>query len=156
LKLKIVKYPNPTLNEACRLVTDKDLDLVQELIPEMYKTCFNKKRGGFGLAANQLGHPLQLMVMFYKTKTRTFINPKMVNFSPESDTMMEGCLSFNQKIKYPIIRWVHVDIEYFKIGDKGLEPIQEQFSTMEARIIQHEMDHLSGITMYDKWREQNE
>ena len=98
---------------------------------------------GVGLASNQLG--LQGRVIFYleNRKWKFLINPHIIYQSTSSNLLNEGCLSFpNQFIKVErsdTIRVVADNLPDLKI-----------FEGFTARIIQHEIDHLNGITMHER------
>lgn len=157
MEFKIVTFPNPILNQRCREVLETDIPLLHQLIPELFKVCFKSKRRAVGMAANQLGHPLRLFILNYLNTNRTFINPEIKSISEETNIHEEGCLSFNKSVYYPIERHNKVELEYLSLSSNGSCFIHksEAFEGYQARVIQHEMDHINGITMFNKWKEQN-
>ena len=101
--------------------------------------------GGIGLAANQLGLPYRVFVIKSNPVICCF-NPRIVDIGEESETMIEGCLSFEGeyvKVKRP--RRVKV-----RFTRPNGEIVTERFVDLTARVFQHELDHLDGITMLDR------
>ena len=97
--------------------------------------------GGIGLAANQVGIPYQFFVI-RSDPVLGFYNPKIVDASEEITELEEGCLTFKGlivKVKRPQV----VKIRY---ADPTGVITTKVFQDMTARVIQHEMDHLSGLT----------
>ena len=98
--------------------------------------------GGVGLAANQVGVPYQFFVI-RSDPILGFYNPKIVDVSEETLEMEEGCLTFPGlivKVKRPRV----VKIRY---ADPTGQITTKVFQDMTARVIQHEMDHLNGLTL---------
>ena len=103
---------------------------------------------GVGLAAPQLGVSQRLLV--YRVGPDApliaLANPELEWSSPEEEMLEEGCLS---------LPGVHVDVErpvYVRVrarDDRGDERLVEA-SGLEARVIQHEMDHLDGVLILDR------
>lgn len=127
----------------------------QTLIEDMKDTCHAV--GGLGLSANQVGAPANLFI--YSTdlgrsiitnKYSVIINPVIVSKKNIMSSKGEGCLSipdryFNVK-RYKKIRITGLD-EY-------ADPIDITTKSKKlARILQHEVDHLNGITIADKGKE---
>ena len=113
-----------------------------------------KEEGGIGLAAPQVGIRTRALVIGmgdFETEgaddfNQVFFNPTIVSTDPETIYMMEGCLSFPGlfvKVKRPsniMLKWE---------TEEGTEAT-ERFVGMTSRIIQHEMDHLDGITFLQR------
>jgi peptide deformylase len=84
------------------------------------------------------------------TSPLVFIEPKIIETSPQEVLITESCLSFSKSVSYDIYRPTTVTLEYFdEYGNQHLK----KFTDMEARVILHEYDHLQGITIYDRWLE---
>lgn len=126
---------------------------LQELIANMFETL--KRSEGVGLAAPQIGLPIQLFIVDldvisedtpeYKGYLHTFINPEIIEESEEECSMEEGCLSIpgiHEKVKRP----EKVLVKYI---DENLEPQEKWLSDFEARVFQHEYDHLEGKMFVD-------
>ena len=132
------------------------LKIRQALADVMYDTM--KKYGGLGLSCNQVGLPYRMFVMgghpeIDLGRTRYVFNPEVLEMSKETVMLKEGCLSFVfVSIKRP--KWVQVKYE-----DEEGETKQETLHGMNARIFQHENEHMNGYIFKDlvsdfKWKEQ--
>lgn len=142
-----VRYlPDPVLRTKCETVKEIN-DEVRLMLDNMLETMYANDGGG--LAANQVGYTLRLVVSDpgdgnskgpYK-----FINPKIVWRSKELKTQGEGCLSLPGV--YPeITRAAEVNVQYY--DTKG--ELQElNCRGYLAACIQHEIDHLDGILSID-------
>lgn len=130
-----------------------DYPQLQELISNMFETL--KKAEGVGLAAPQIGLPIRVVVVDldciseeepqYKGYLRTFINGHIIETNDEISSMDEGCLSI-PGINEPVKRPTKVRIQYL---DENLQPHDEWLDGFEARVIQHEFDHLEGKMFID-------
>jgi peptide deformylase len=103
---------------------------------------------GIGLAATQVGVVERVLVyrMQAEAPAVAVINPEVRWRSDELETAEEGCLS---------IPGVHVDVErnlYVRVGavDEVGAPFTIEASGLEARVLQHEIDHLDGVLMLDR------
>ena len=109
-----------------------------------------ESKNGIGLAANQIGINKRVCVVNVK-EPLVLINPKIVEKSKEQFVFAEGCLSFpNDKIK--TIRYESVVVEADNHQGKlsfsaNSKDINDAF---ECVCVQHEIDHLNGITMFDR------
>ena len=123
-----------------------------ELVDELHKIRRDGK--GIGLAAPQVGLATQVLVIGmgdFKTEgvsdyDQCFFNPVISQFSDETEVMIEGCLSFPNlvvKVKRP------KDIEVTWYSEEGSE-VSQSFGGMTSRIIQHEIDHLDGVTFIQR------
>lgn len=136
LETKPVDFAYPIKNEL----------LGTELLKFMHKS------GGIGLAANQVGLRDRVFVMSVNDNDRVFYNPKIIDFSQKMVPYTEGCLSYpNESVE--LERPDTIMLEYQTAEGKF---IAEYFSNLEARVIQHEVDHLNGITMHDRKSENKE
>ena len=105
---------------------------------------------GIGLAANQIGINKRVCVLNVKDPV-VLVNPKIVEKSEEIFIFPEGCLSFpNKHIRTS--RYVSVTVEADNHDDKlsfsaDSKDIDDAF---ECACVQHEIDHLDGITMFDR------
>jgi len=144
--LKIRQYPDAVLSrksEPLIRIRQKDLALVQDMIDTMYH------EDGIGLAAPQVGVSKRIIVVSPNAKRgeeRAYINPEMVELSPEEETEIEGCLSL-PGIACQVRRAKRIK---FKAMDlKGEEKIEEAWD-FPARVVQHEVDHHNGILLIDR------
>jgi peptide deformylase len=160
--LKITKYGDPVLRKKGARIAQITPD-VSALIANMLETMYAFK--GVGLAAQQVGVPLQLTVIDVREVTDrpstleidgksadpatlmplVLINPE---FTPTADPVSgpEGCLSFPE-LYAEISRPEQVDVRAL---NKDGKPIQFRCGGLLARAVQHETDHLHGILFIDR------
>ena len=101
---------------------------------------------GVGLAGVQVGDSRRILVADSGSNPMMMVNPKITDKSEAKVTFQEGCLSLPGFV-LDVERSESVDIEYFTpLGEKRNDKL---FGT-EAVVVQHEMDHLDGITLLDK------
>jgi peptide deformylase len=103
---------------------------------------------GIGLAATQVGvlHRLLVYRVQHDSPVIALVNPRLDWSGDELEIMEEGCLSLPA---------VHVDVErpiHVRVAaqDPTGAPITVEASGLEARVIQHEMDHLDGVLILDR------
>ena len=127
--------PVPTIREG--------EDIAIKLFDELVKS----KVGGIGLAANQIGINKRVCVINVKEPI-AFINPKIVKLDGEV-IVPESCLSFPKKlITTKRARWVTIESDNH--GKLVLGSDKNDDSLLEGVCAQHEIDHLDGITMFDR------
>jgi peptide deformylase len=141
----VVKYGDPALRSVARPIDRFDDALVEEvrrmghLMHDAY---------GIGLAATQLG--VMHRVLVYRTELEgaiaALVNPVLEWASKDKETAEEGCLSL-PGVGVEVERPVHVRV---RAQDERGEPLLVEASGLEARVIQHEMDHLDGVLILDK------
>ncbi len=144
--LDVVHYGNPILRKECKPVTD--YSILPELVENMFDTMYEEE--GIGLAANQVGIDLNLMIIDVSHTDEAedaciFVNGEIIDSSGLSE-MEEGCLSIPE-IRLPVKRPEIIKFKY-QLPD-GSEHIDE-FSGLLGRAIQHEMDHLKGVFIIDR------
>jgi peptide deformylase len=116
------------------------------MLDDMYAT------EGCGLAAPQVGELIQLVVIdvdYTKSKRNPYvlINPRIVVADGEERETGEGCLSFpDLRVRLPRASHVVVDA----LDEEGREFRFEARGDLAAMCVQHETDHLDGITMVDR------
>lgn len=147
----IVAYGDPILKREAEDINEgTELD---QLIKDMYATMDNAS--GVGLAAPQINKGIRLFVIDStlmldeedeeKGIRRAFINPIILDEYGDDYSFEEGCLSIPE-VRAEITRPEKLTIEYF---DENWNLVEEEFSGMTARVIQHEYDHLEGILFVD-------
>jgi peptide deformylase len=107
-------------------------------------------KDGIGLAANQIGINKRVCVINVKEPI-VLINPKIVETSEETFVFPEGCLSFpNKHIR--TTRFVEVTVEADNHeGNLSFSAKSEDINdAFECACVQHEIDHLDGVTMFDR------
>lgn len=163
LMLKIVNVPNSILTAPVKLIISFDQALFK-LVKEMEKTLEAQiDPPGVGLAAPQVGKNLALFIMkpTPKAKIEAFINPRIIKqetgnrkqekkSEKKARTKLEGCLSI-PRIWGPVKRADKLLLEYQNVDGKTMT---EWFSGFKAVIIQHEVDHLSGVLFTHRSLEQ--
>ena len=143
--MPIVKYGEPILRRKSKPVTE--LQSVINLLDDMFETMYED--AGMGLAANQVGENLNFAVIDISHAEenefpRVFVNPEILS-SRGSDEMEEGCLSIPE-IRATIARAEQVLVRY---QDENGSAHEEELDGLLARVIQHEVDHLSGVYYID-------
>jgi peptide deformylase len=141
----VVQYGDPVLKSRASDVTEFD-DALAEEVERMI--ALMKDGLGVGLAANQVGR-LRRLLVFQPNADATpqaLVNPEIEWLSDETETMIEGCLSIPRVV---------VDVErpvYARVNgcDQTGEQMTIEASGYEARILQHEIDHLNGILILDR------
>ncbi len=116
---------------------------ILKLIKDMEQTTV--KADGLGLAAPQIGQSLRLCVAKVNGRLTPLINPHITFKSKETDIMEEGCLSL-PNIWLPVPRSTSIVVKY--LNAKG-QPQERKLEDMDARVVQHEVDHLDGKLITD-------
>lgn len=134
---EIVLYPNLILNRPCGIV--EDIQIAKDILTEMEEATISYD--AHGIAANQLGYNIRAIFVNTETITRKMINPSIVNHSKDSISENEGCLSF-PGIEVQIPRYSSITVNYL---DETGQEVEEEFMDFDARVVQHEIDHINGI-----------
>jgi peptide deformylase len=148
---KIVKIPDTILKKKSRKATKDELagQDMRELAEQMHKDMVAAK--GVGLAANQVNEDVALFVIDKELAKEnevpnTFVNPEITEYSAQKDDMEEGCLSIPEfyvqirRSKKIMIKAMDLEGNKLKFKARGFL----------ARVLQHETDHLYGITIKDR------
>ena len=103
---------------------------------------------GIGLAATQVGSLARMLVYQVEAQSpvTALVNPCLEWHGEELETREEGCLSI-PGIRVDVERWVHVRVG--GANETGA-PLTIEASGLEARVLQHEIDHLDGVLMLDR------
>lgn len=148
--MEIVKIPAKVLANKTNdiLVSDIKDGSLKGLISDMRKAMVENK--GVGLAANQTGKDMSIFVIDEKLAEENnvpdvFINPKITEYSRDADELEEGCLSIPEYWA-PIKRAKKIKI---KAVDENGNKIKFKARGFLARVLQHETDHLNGLTIKD-------
>jgi len=146
--LPIFLCNNEVLREKaapCQKPYSKYAALAENMIQTMYKA------PGIGLAAPQIGMPLRMFVYDSGAGSVVLINPEIISCSEETSEYEEGCLSvpeINANVVRPSsIKFRAFDLEGYRVEREAHE--------LEARVIQHEFDHLEGILFIDRVSEKD-
>jgi len=163
--LKIVQAGDPVLRQKARRLSAEEIrsPAVQDLIEQMRETMYDAP--GVGLAAPQVGLPLQLAVIEDRpdymehmdpakiaeiervhVPFHVLVNPHIVLDETSTATYFEGCLSMSGFTGLvPRAAAVHVEA----MNERG-EPVSIDARGWYARILQHEVDHLRGVMCTDR------
>lgn len=151
--LPITAYGHPVLKKTGEEINDTYPDL-NKLIADMWDTMYNAK--GVGLAAPQVGLSIRLFIVDtlqiqneekeVEGIKKVFINPHIIKEEGDHWTYEEGCLSI-PNINGDVERQKIVHLSYM---DANFEEHTEIFDGMNARVIQHEYDHIEGKLFIEK------
>ena len=146
MALKLVrKYGDPVLRSRALPVDRFDERLAEE-VKRMGQLMHDSL--GIGLAATQVG--VMHRVLVYRVEpdapVASLINPVLEWASEDKEVSEEGCLSL-PGVGVEVERPVHVRV---RAQDERGEHILVEASGLEARVIQHEMDHLDGVLILDR------
>lgn len=130
-------------------VNPKDI-VLQTLVKRLYATVTDSMSLGAGIAAPQVGilKNIILVQRFDKEDLpfEVFLNPKIVKYSEQKQTVKEGCLSIPNRRETLNSRSLTVNIEYDTMQAEHKTETVEGFTSV---IFQHEIDHLNGILYLD-------
>ena len=140
--LKIVKYPEPVLQQPGEPVTEFN-DELRKLVADMFETMYASQ--GIGLAAQQIGVARRVTVIDLSqgkdpAQKLTLVNPEVIH-KEGKQYEEEGCLSFPE-IREKVARAARVRIRAQDENGKWFEMDGEE---LLSRAFQHEIDHLDGI-----------
>lgn len=156
--LPIVGYGSPVLRNIAKEIDFNYPDL-DKLIQDMFETM--KQASGLGLAAPQIDRSIRLFVidtsslkeedlegqgMKPETFRKVFINPEIIEESGELWSFQEGCLSLPD-IHEDVSRHSIIKVRYF---DEKFNEKTEVLDGIQARVFQHEFDHLQGKVFVDR------
>ena len=138
-------FGDPVLRTEARPVDRFDDDLVGEV---RRMGALMEDALGIGLAATQIGVPHRVLVYRVEpdSPVNALVNPVIEWVSDETEVLEEGCLSLPR---------VHVDVErpvYIRVrgADERGDALTIEAAGLEARVIQHEIDHLDGVLILDR------
>ena len=146
----IVLYGDPVLRKKCDRIYRDELD-VKTLANDMFETMM--KADGIGLAAPQIGISKQIFVVDGSSLEdeemasfkKVFINPILNHEKGELWEFEEGCLSI-PNVRGGVNRKSTIEITFY---DENWVKRTETFKGMQARVIQHEYDHIQGKLFVD-------
>lgn len=141
-ELRVHLWPEEILKKKCKEVKAVD-SCIREILEEMRSLMIESK--GVGIAANQVGLDISLIVVEAKDVIFKLVNPVIVK-TQGNISVIEGCLSFpglELKIKRADKIWIKA------LNEKGENIVLESEGVL-AVIFQHEIDHINGITFIDR------
>ena len=146
--MEILLVPHPILRQKAnklKSITEEDIKIANQMMEAMIKA------PGVGLAANQVGILKQIVTIDYEDKESNkkvnyvLFNPSIIKYSDETVVMEEGCLSLPEQYA-DVERPKEIVVEYINENKKT---IKKKIDGYQARILQHEIDHLSGKLFVD-------
>jgi peptide deformylase len=145
---QIRQYPDPVLRMKAREVEEFD-EALTGLVERM--TRLMQEANGIGLAAPQVGVTQRVLVYQADDEDApvvVLVNPRVTSSSEELETSDEGCLSLGAAtVVVPVERPQAVAVKGF--SPQG-EPLVVEAEGLEARVVQHEIDHLDGVLIIDR------
>ena len=146
--MEILLVPHPVLRQKAKKlksISREDIKIANHMMEAMLKA------PGVGLAANQVGILKQIVTINFEDKENNkkinyiLFNPSIIQYSKDTSLMEEGCLSLPDQYA-DVERPKEIILEYM---DEKEKVIRKQIDGYEARILQHEIDHLSGKLFVD-------
>ena len=146
--MEILLVPHPVLRQKAsklKSLSKEDINIAYHMMEAMIKA------PGVGLAANQVGILKQIVTINFDDKENNkkanyvLFNPSIIQYSEETTVMEEGCLSLPEQYAN-VERPKEIILEYV---DENEKIIKREIDGFEARILQHEIDHLSGKLFVD-------
>jgi peptide deformylase len=142
---RLRQFGDPVLRTRARPVDRFDESLLSEIVRmgELMSDAL-----GVGLAATQVGvlHRVLVYRVAQQAPVAALVNPEIEWFGNETETMEEGCLSL-PAVLVDVERSIHVRVR--ALNEAG-DQILVEASGLEARVIQHEIDHLDGVLILDR------
>jgi peptide deformylase len=152
--LPILQRGEPVLAQVAQAINNVETLEIQQLIADLKLTVAEAK--GVGIAAPQVGKSLRLFLMCSAPSERypdapllpvaAIINPKIISNSEQQTIDWEGCLSVKGK-RALVPRYHSINVSY--LDEAGMKH-NKTFTGFLARIFQHELDHLDGITFIER------
>ncbi len=142
---QIRQYPDRVLKLQANEV-DRFDDSLARLAERMAALMFDAR--GVGLAATQVG-VLQRLFVFQDGEdehVQAVVNPQITSRTEETDVSDEGCLSL-QGVHVPVERNLGITLEGLDLEGK---PLKLELEELEARVVQHELDHLDGVLIIER------
>lgn len=145
---------NPVLREKSTPVKVHELHLYRTLGESMVTYIKNPKHKGIGLAAPQVGVNKRIIVVWLPNKRDDdsysiilMINPEITQKSAQTDTDEEWCLSLPWLLGN-VLRSTSIELEWIDIRGRKMK---KTITGYGARVVQHEIDHLDGVMICDKF-----
>jgi peptide deformylase len=151
--LPVYTYGQPVLRKKCQEISPNYPEL-QDLISNMWETMY--QASGVGIAAPQVGKSIRLFVIDSEQILqedseetgfkKVFMNAEILEENGEEWAYEEGCLSIPQ-VRGDVERHESIKIRY---QDENFNEFIETYSGINARVIQHEYDHIEGVLFTEK------
>ena len=154
--MQVVIVPNPQLLQKATPVSSAEIARLRATARKMAKLMYNSQ--GCGIAGPQVGLVKRLIVVdpewglplddegtMAPQRPRFLFNPVIRGLSGEKSTAEEGCLSV-PGITVPVERYKYAEVEAVDLEG---QPLFIQAEDFFARLLQHEIDHLEGVTVFE-------
>ena len=141
--LDVRKFGDPVLKSRATPVKVFD-DSLERLSQDMLATM--REHEGVGLAANQVGRLKRILVAAIEDEEYVIVNPEIEARSEETAKETEGCLSI-PGIQVGVERPTAITISG---SDVSGNPVRLEATDLLARVFQHEVDHLDGVTILER------
>ena len=119
---------------------------ISRAFSQLLTRTIHQRKGAVGFAGNQVGLKENVFCVLVDGQWRLFANAKIIRKSWRKSAGMEECLSLPNK-KFEVKRYNKITIRY---QDAKGETLKESFEGFNARVVQHEIDHLNGVLISDK------
>ena len=139
----IVKLGDPVLRQIAQPVTQIKAE-TRRLVEKM--TAAMRAARGLGLAAPQVGVSERVLIYDSGNGLKVLINPVILASKGEQTEPLEGCLSI-PGLQGKVQRFAEVRVKGYDLRGK---PVTRSAKELEARVIQHEIDHLNGVLFFDR------
>lgn len=146
--MEIVHFPHPALRWKSKPIARINSEL-RDIVREMFELMYASR--GIGLAANQVALPFRLFIANpsgdpeQKEDELVFVNPEIVKRTGSVEGE-EGCLSLPE-LYGPVRRAESIIVEAFDLTGRDY---RYELDDLDARIIQHEYDHIEGVMFIDR------
>ena len=151
--MDIIQTPNHILLEPSEPVTDVN-NYVKEVANELIHVLNYMKLEGLviqGVSAVQVGKKIQVIAVRKANKVIVLVNPRIVKYSPSGNWDMEKCLSImHGRHEYNVFRYNRVVVEALDLLGGRVRYVG---LGLFGRVLQHEIDHLSGILISNRSKE---
>ncbi len=149
-QMQVVTFPHPILRCTAKPIKRVDSQL-RQIVRRMFDLMYQHR--GVGLAATQVNLPIRLFVMNPSGRAgegveRVFINP-VISRPRSNEISEEGCLSL-PNIHGNVVRAKTIRVNAYDLAGNEID---EDASGYDARIMQHETDHLNGMLFIDRMNE---
>jgi len=124
-----------------------NMEQLEEIVNKMGETMEEHK--GVGISAIQVGLPYRIFLAGPHDSPELVMNPKILEKSPFMKADWEGCLSCpNTMVK--VKRAKSITLEYTSVREGKFVKVKRKFTDFDARVVQHELDHLNGFLIIDR------
>jgi len=124
-----------------------NMEQLEEIVNKMGETMEEHK--GVGISAIQVGLPYRIFLAGPHDSPELVMNPKILEKSPFTKSDWEGCLSCpNTMVK--VKRAKSITLEYTSVREGKFVKVKRKFTDFDARVVQHELDHLNGFLIIDR------